>query len=86
MACSRSNKGFQIERLYYGAATNSAGATGAPNMIHGGRCNLLTIAGSAQTIPLDELQNYWCAMVKGGKGVSIRFKSYYLDETLLNIE
>ena len=86
MTCSRSNKGFQIERVYYGATTGSAGATGAPNMIHGGRCNLLTIAGSAQTIPVDELQNYWCAMVKLKQGVSIRFKSYYLEETLLNIE
>ena len=86
MTCSRSVKGFQVERVYYGATTGSAGATGAPNMIHGGRCNLLTIAGSAQTIPVDDLQNYWCAMVKLKKGVSIRFKSYYLENTLLNIE
>ena len=86
MTCTRDKSGVQVERLYYGAKTDSSYATGAPDMIHGGRCNLLTIAGSAQTIPVDDLQNYWCAMVKLGKGVSIRFKSYYLEETLVNIE
>ena len=86
LSCSRSSKGFQVERIYYGAKTNSAGATGAPNMKHGSKCNILTIDGSGHTITADDLQNYWGALVKLKKGVSIRFKSYYLEDTLLNIE
>ena len=85
-SCSRSSKGFQTERIYYGATSTSAGATGSPNMIHGGRCNILTIDGSAHTLQDVDLQNYWCAMVKGGKAVSIRFKTYYdSNATLLNV-
>ena len=85
MTCSRSNKGFQVERVYYGATTGSAGATGAPNLLHNGRCVVLNIAGGAQAVGSDDLQNYWCSMVKLKKGVSIRFKSYYSEGTLLNL-
>ena len=81
--CSRSAKGFQVERLYYKALENSTGATGAPNMIHGGKFNILTVAGSAHSVPIDELRNFWGAMVKQKKAISIRFGSYYLDNTLV---
>ena len=82
-SCSRSSKGFQVERIYCKTTETSGGPTGAPNMKHGGRCNILTIAGSGHTITSDDLQNYWGAMVKNKQAVSIQFKSYYLDDTLL---
>ena len=82
-SCSRSVKGFQVERIFYGATATSGGATGAPSMIHGGRCNILTIDGSAHTTQDADLQNYWGALVKLKKGVSIRFKTYYDSDTRL---
>ena len=86
MTCSRSSKGFQVERIYCQTDANSGGPTGAPNMVHNGRCNLLTIAGNAQAVTSDDLRNYWGAMVKEKKAVSMRFKSYYLDNTCLPFE
>ena len=82
-SCSRSAKGFQVERLYYAASSNSGGASGAPNMIHSGRCNILTVAGSGHSEQSDDLREFWSAMVKQKKAVSIRFKTYYSDETIL---
>ena len=80
-SCSRSSKGFQVERIYSQTTASSGGPTGAPNMVHGGRCNILTIAGSGHTISADDLQNYWGAMVKNKQAVSMQFKSYYLENT-----
>ena len=85
-SCSRSAKGFQAERIFYGAKANSGGAIGAPNMIHSGRCNIRTIAGSGHSVQSDDLREFWGAMVKGGKAISIRFKTYYSeDSTLLDL-
>ena len=84
-SCSRSSKGFQVERIYCKTEANSGGPTGAPNMLHGDRCNILTIDGSGHTIQSDELKGYWGAMVKNKKAVSMRFKSYYSDGTLLQL-
>ena len=85
MSCSRSKIKAQVERIYYAAKTDSAGATGAPNLLHNGRCAVLTVAGNVQAVTNDDLRNYWGAMVKGGKAVSIRFKSYYIDGELLQL-
>ena len=85
-SCSRSSKGFQVERIYCQTTATSGGPTGAPNMKHGGKCNILTIDGSGHTIPADELPNYWGAMVKNKQAVSMRFKSYYQEDTLLTFE
>jgi hypothetical protein len=85
MTCSRSSKKFQVERIYCKTETNSGGPTGAPNLLHNGRCNLLAIAGNAQAVTSDDLRNYWGAMVKEKKGVSMRFKSYYTDGELLQL-
>ena len=81
--CSRSSKGFQVERVYCKTDTTSGGPTGAPNLLHNSRCNLLTVAGSGHTVSSDELQNFWGALVKDKKAVSMRYKSYYLENTLV---
>ena len=93
-ACSRDRNGVQVERLYYGCKADSGLAYGAPYMIHGGRCNILTIDGSAHSMQEDELRDYWCAMVmnlgtsanRRDVGVSVQFKTYYdSDASLQNI-
>ncbi len=86
LACSRDRNGVQVERIYYAATATSGIAVGAPNMIHGGRCNILTVAGNGQSVSSDDLQNFWGALVKSSKGVSVRFKSCYSDNTLLTFE
>ena len=85
-ACNRTPKyNCQIERLAYKSENNS-GSTGNPNMIHSGKCNILTVAGSAQAVTGDGLQEYWCALVKNGKAVSIRFSAYFIDDTSVPLE
>ena len=84
-ACSRDRNNVQVERLFYGCKEDSGLAYGAPHMLHGGRCNILTIDGSAHSIQGDDLRDYWCAMVTGGKAVSVRFGSYY-DGDLVTLE
>ncbi len=84
-ACDRSFKASgnpQIERLYYNVTSTSNGASGQPHMIHSGRCNILTVDGSAHTIQGDDLRNYWCAMVKEKKAISIKFKTYFDGESI----
>ena len=87
-ACDRSPGGFQIERLSNVIETNKA--YGAPNMVHGGRCNIFTVAGNAQSITQDDLREYWCAMVKTvnskATAVSIRFKNYCIDNTIMTLD
>jgi len=83
MACSRDRNGVQVERLYYGAKSDSGLAIGAPDMIHGGRCNILTTDGSGHAVAADDLQNFWCSMVKLKKAVSVQFKTYYLENQLV---
>ena len=65
---------------------NSNAASGAPNMVHVGRCNVLTVDGSGHSVSSDDLLNYWGALVKNKTAVSIRFKSYFIDKTLQTIE
>ena len=81
--CSRSTKGFQVERLYCKTESNSGGPTGAPNFLHGGRMNILTVAGSGHTVSGDGLREYWGAMVKLKQGVSMRYKNCYVENTLV---
>ena len=87
-ACDRSPGGFQIERLSNVIETNKA--YGAPNMVHGGRCNIFTVAGNAQSITQDDLREYWCATVKTvnskATAVSIRFKNYCIDNTIMTLD
>ena len=87
-ACDRSNKASgnpQVERLFYNITGESKGAYGQPYMVHNGRCNILTIDGSAHSIQGEDLRDYWCAMVKLKQPVSVRFGSYY-DEVIVPIE
>ena len=85
MTCSRSSKGFQVERIYCKTTATSGGPTGAPNLVHNGRCAVLTIAGSVHAIGNDDLQNYWGALVKNKLAVSMKFKTYYTDNNLLSL-
>jgi len=89
LACSRDRNNIQVERIYYAATATSGLAVGAPNTLHGGKCNILTVAGNVQSVTSDDLQKYWVALVKGsaGKyhGAAVRLKSYYLDGTILEI-
>ena len=85
MTCSRSSKGFQVERIYCKTTASSGGPTGAPNLVHNGRCGLLTIAGSVHAVPSDDLQNYWGALVKDKKAVSMKFKTYYTENLLVSL-
>ena len=87
--CSRDRVGIQVERIYYATTATSGLATGAPDMIHSGKCNILTVAGNVQHVQSDDIKDYWVALVKGsaGKyhGASVRLKSYYLDGTILEL-
>ena len=85
LACSRDKNGVQVERLYYAATATSGLAVGAPNALHSGKLNILTVAGNVQTVAADDLQNYWGAMVKSSKPVSVKFQRYYLENTLLDL-
>ena len=84
-ACSRNSKGVQVERLMNYGLTSSGGAYGSPDMLHGGRCNLLTIAGSAHSVQRDGLQEYWVALWKNSKLWSAHIRTYYLDGELLDL-
>ena len=72
--------------LYYAATATSGIAIGAPDMVHGGRCNILTVAGNGQSVSSDNLQDFWGAEVKSSKGVSVRFKSCYSENSLLTFD
>ena len=85
LACSRDRNRVQVERIYYAATATSGLAVGAPNALHSGKLNILTVAGNVQTVAADDLQNYWGAMVKSSKPVSVKFKRYYLENTLLDL-
>ena len=77
--CNRDRNGVQVERIFYGFQAGSGLAYGAPHMLHGGRCSILTVDGSGHTIQMDELQNYWGAMWIDKKAVSVRFQTCYFD-------
>ena len=83
LACDLNNRKEQVERLNTEQDSGSGGAYGAPDMRHGGRCNLLSVGGSVHSVQDSELRDYWGAMVKGGKAWSMRFKSYYQDQEVL---
>ena len=73
-ACDRSTSKIQVPRLAY---SSSSAAYGAPYMVHGGGCNVLTVSGNATTLKPDDLREYWCGTVMSSKASSIRLKQFY---------
>lgn len=83
--CDRSSKGYQAERLQFNGSTSSGGAYGSPDMLHGDRCNVLTVAGSAHTVQADGLKEFWLALLKNSEPSSIRINTYYTDGVLITL-
>ena len=51
-----------------------------PYMVHGGRCNMLTVAGNVATADGDDLcQNYWFPHFASWPTRSWRAQEYYVD-------
>ena len=87
LACNRNKSKYQVERISYAAKADSGLAIAAPYFVHSGSCNVLTVSGNVATIKPDDLREYWGALVKtadgASRGVSIRFNSFYVDESLM---